>query len=188
MVVTNASGSINPTYNVGDLCLLLDHISIPSLSGNNPLRGPNVEQFGPRFPPMSIAYPFELRQKAVQACKDVNFDISCVHEGVYAFVGGPSYETPAELRALRSLGCDVVGMSTVPEIITASHCGLKVLAMALVTNKVVIRSAVRVLPIEGEQLCQDDGPPPASHEEVLATSKARASDMKKIVRRIAQLL
>jgi len=128
VVLTNASGGIDPSYQPGELVLVSDHIN---LMGMNPLVGPNDEQIGPRFPDMSEAYSREYREIARQAGAELGMDLK---EGVYAGVLGPSYETPAEIRFLRAIGADLVGMSTVPEVIAANHLGMKVLAISCVTN------------------------------------------------------
>ena len=128
VVFTNAAGGINPAYSRGGLVVIADHIN---LQGSNPLAGPNDDALGPRFPDMSEAYPIALRRTA----KDVADDL-CIplDEGVYAGMLGPSYETPAEIRYLRTIGADLVGMSTVAEVIVANHMGLRVLAISCVTN------------------------------------------------------
>jgi purine-nucleoside phosphorylase len=128
MVFTNAAGGINPTLERGGLVLISDHIN---LQGSNPLVGPNDDLLGPRFPDMSEAYSREYREIAKLVAAKL-----CVFmtEGVYAAMLGPSYETPAEIRYLRSIGADVVGMSTVPEVIVANHMGMKVLGISCVTN------------------------------------------------------
>jgi purine-nucleoside phosphorylase len=128
LVLTNAAGGINPAYQPGQLVLIADHIN---LLGQNPLTGPNDEALGPRFPDMTEAYSKEFREFAHAAGKDIGLDLA---EGVYAAVPGPSYETPAEIRYLRSIGADLVGMSTVPETIAANHMGMKVLGISCVTN------------------------------------------------------
>jgi purine-nucleoside phosphorylase len=128
LVVTNAAGGVNLSYKPGDLVLISDHIN---LMGVNPLTGPNDEAFGPRFPDMSEAYSCEYRKIAKQAAARLGITLN---EGVYAGVSGPSYETPAEIRFLRTAGADLVGMSTVPEVIAASHMGIKVLGISCVTN------------------------------------------------------
>jgi len=128
LVVTNAAGGINEKLNVGDLMLITDHINF---MGANPLVGPNDEKIGPRFPPMSRAYTPELQEVARRVAKEVGFNLA---EGVYVAMSGPSYETPAEIRMLKGFGADVVGMSTVPEVIAAAHCGLKVIGISCVTN------------------------------------------------------
>ncbi len=128
LVMTNATGGINLDYSVGDLVLLKDHINF---MGTNPLIGPNVDEFGPRFCDMSYVYTKELRDLAKETAKELNIDLK---EGVYVACTGPSYETPAEIRMFRTMGADMVGMSTVPEAIVASHAGLKILTISLITN------------------------------------------------------
>ena len=124
VILTNAAGGINAAYQPGDLVLISDHIN---LMGANPLIGPNDDALGPRFPDMSEAYPQRLRHLA-KATGLIH------HEGVYAGLAGPSYETPAEIRYLRTIGADLVGMSTVPETIVANHMGMEVLGISCVTN------------------------------------------------------
>lgn len=128
VVLTNAAGGVNPNYQPGQLVLIADHIN---LLGQNPLTGPNDENLGPRFPDMSEAYSKRYREIAREAGKDMGMELA---EGVYAAVPGPSYETPAEIRWLRTIGADLVGMSTVPETIAANHMGLRVLGISCVTN------------------------------------------------------
>jgi purine-nucleoside phosphorylase len=128
LVLTNAAGGINPAYGQGALVVLSDHIN---LQGSNPLNGPNDERFGTRFPGMSEAYSSRYRQMAQDAARELGIDLK---EGVYAALTGPSYETPAEIRYLRAIGADLVGMSTVPEVIVARHMGINVLAISCVTN------------------------------------------------------
>ncbi|KAK2797599.1 hypothetical protein FQN51_008394 [Onygenales sp. PD_10] len=189
IVVTNAAGGLNPEYEVGDIVVLNDHIFLAGLSGIHPLRGPNADEFGPRFPPLSDAYDLGLRRATHQAWQKVVGEghVRRVHEGVYAFVGGPSYETRAECRLLRQLGADVVGMSTVPEIIVARHCGIKVLAMSLVTNKAVLspvpRGDDRLLQsstVDELNTIVEEGK--ANHEEVLEAGRNAAVDMQKLVK------
>jgi len=128
IVFTNAAGGIDLSYKQGGLVLISDHIN---LQGTNPLIGPNDDSLGPRFPDMSDAYSAEYRAIARQVASELSIDLP---EGVYAAVSGPSYETPAEIRYLRVIGADLVGMSTVPEVIIANHAGLKCLAISCVTN------------------------------------------------------
>ena len=128
VILTNAAGGINTSYKPGDLVLISDHIN---LLGANPLTGPNDDSLGPRFPDMSEAYSCEFREIAKAAGAQIGLDLK---EGVYAAMPGPSYETPAEIRFLRTIGADLVGMSTVPETIAANHLGMKVLAISCVTN------------------------------------------------------
>jgi purine-nucleoside phosphorylase len=128
VVLTNAAGGVKASYNPGQLVLISDHIN---LLGQNPLTGPNDESLGPRFPDMSEAYSKRYREIARQAGKAMGLELA---EGVYAALPGPSYETPAEIRYLRTIGADLVGMSTVPEAIAANHMGMKVLGISCVTN------------------------------------------------------
>lgn len=127
-LLTNAAGGINSNLKQGCLVVLSDHIN---LQGGNPLIGPNEPRFGPRFPDMTEAYARDYRNIAMEEGRRIGIDI---FEGVYAALTGPSYETPAEIRYLRAIGADTVGMSTVPEVIVARHCGIKVLAISCVTN------------------------------------------------------
>ena len=127
-ILTNAAGGINTGYKQGALVLVRDHIN---LMGVNPLIGPNDERFGPRFPDMSKAYSAPYREIAAAEARQLKMEIG---EGVYAALSGPSYETPAEIRYLRTIGADLVGMSTVPEVIVARHMGIEVLGISCVTN------------------------------------------------------
>jgi purine-nucleoside phosphorylase len=147
MVFTNAAGGINLALQRGGLVLISDHIN---LQGGNPLVGPNDDALGPRFPDMSDAYSRQYRERARQVAAELGIAIT---EGVYAAMLGPSYETPAEIRYLRVIGADLVGMSTVPEAIVANHMGMKVLGISCVTNM-----AAGVLPETR-----------INHEEVLET-------------------
>lgn len=162
MVFTNAAGGINLTYSQGALVLICDHIN---LQGTNPLIGPNDDTLGPRFPDMSEAYSEHYRHVAKLVAAEQHISLA---EGVYAALSGPSYETPAEIRYLRTIGADLVGMSTVPEVIVANHMRLKVLAISCVTNM-----AAGILPQK------------INHEEVLETG-ARVRD--KLVRFLRELL
>ena len=125
---SNAAGGVNLEFSVGDLMIIEDHINF---MGRNPLTGPNDEEVGPRFCDMTFAYTPALRELALKVAAEQGV---AVRTGVYLGYMGPSYETPAEIRAFRTLGADAVGMSTVPEVIAASHCGLPVLAISLITN------------------------------------------------------
>jgi purine-nucleoside phosphorylase len=128
LFLTNASGGINPDFHPGDLVTISDHIN---LSGRNPLVGPNIAELGPRFPDMGNAYDKDLREILQSIGKNHHIEMK---SGVYCSVLGPTYETPAEIRMLRTLGADLVGMSTVPEVIAANHLGLKVAGVACITN------------------------------------------------------
>lgn len=128
VILTNAAGAVNTSFKPGDIMIIKDHIK---LMGASPLRGPNVEEFGPRFNDMSKVYDKDLIFIAKKSAEKIDLDI---REGSYYFCPGPQFETPAEIRAIRILGGDAVGMSTVTEAITASHCGIKVLGLSLMTN------------------------------------------------------
>lgn len=128
LVVTNAAGGINISYQSGELMLISDHIN---LTGRNPLVGPNEESIGPRFPDMSAPYSKRLRELATAVASEQGF---ALQEGVYVGLLGPSYETPAEIRMLRTLGADAVGMSTVAEVIAAKHAGMEVLGISCISN------------------------------------------------------
>ena len=128
VILTNAAGGINLEYKQGALVVITDHLN---LQGQNPLAGPNDERYGPRFPDMSQAYWKPYREMALQAAKKLG---KTLYQGVYAGLLGPSYETPAEIRYLRTIGADLVGMSTISEVIAARHMGVKVLAISCVTN------------------------------------------------------
>jgi purine-nucleoside phosphorylase len=160
-ILTNAAGGINLDYGQGRLVVMKDHIN---LQGQNPLVGPEDPRFGQRFIDMTEAYSRSFRQMAQLAAKKLGFELA---EGVYAGLLGPSYETPAEIRYLRSIGADLVGMSTVPEVIAARQMGIKVLAISCVTNM-----AAGVL---DQQL---------NHEEVLATGKRVAGQFTTLLREV----
>ncbi|SFP26951.1 purine-nucleoside phosphorylase [Oscillibacter sp. PC13] len=128
MIITNAAGAVNTAFSAGDIMLITDHIK---LFGVSPLCGPNLEEFGPRFPDASHIYTPALQDVARQTAQTLDIPL---REGVYMYFPGPQYETPAEVRAARVLGADAVGMSTVPEAIVAAHCGMQVLGFTLCTN------------------------------------------------------
>merc|ERR1711962_1070920 len=165
IVVTNAGGGLNSAFNVGDIMLLKDHINLPGFACANPLRGPNDERFGPRFFPCNDLYNPVYRSYARRLAREMNID-GIVREGVYAMVGGPNYETVAELRLLRELGVDSVGMSTIPETIVAHHCGMKVFACSLITNMCVVEYGTGI---------------DTNHDEVIEVGKRRANDMKDFI-------
>ncbi|XP_037690365.1 purine nucleoside phosphorylase-like [Choloepus didactylus] len=165
LVVTNAAGGLNPRFEVGDIMLIRDHINMLGFSGQSPLRGPNDERFGPRFPAMSDAYDHNLRQKAHCAWKQMGEQRE-LQEGTYVMAGGPNFETIAECHLLLNLGADTVGMSTVPEVIVARHCGLRVFGFSLITNKVIMSY---------ESLEK------ANHEEVLQSGKQAAQKLEQFV-------
>ena len=154
LVLTNAAGGLNPDFEPGELMLVTDHLN---LSGDNPLLGPNVDSLGPRFPALADAYDSELARRAREAAAATG---TTLHEGVYIMLAGPSYETRAELRMLRGLGADAVGMSTVPEVIVARHAGVRVLTISVITNKAT-----------------PDVTQPATHEEVIEMGRVGAAHL-----------
>ena len=145
LVLTNAAGGINPAYGQGALVMLRDHIN---LQGQNPLTGANDERFGHRFPDMTYTYSKRFREIALDEAKKHSI---APHEGVYAALAGPSYETPAEIRYLRTIGADLVGMSTVPEAIAARHMGIEVLAISCVTN---MAAGIMDKPLDHEEVLE----------------------------------
>ncbi|XP_022646555.1 purine nucleoside phosphorylase-like isoform X2 [Varroa jacobsoni] len=165
LVVTNAAGGLNPSLKTGDIMLIKDHINFAGLAGNHPLRGLNDDRWGPRFSNMNCAYDPELLRLARDAALEVGAG-SFLKEGVYCMLGGPSFETVAEVKMLRLLGADCVGMSTSHEVIVAKHCGLRVVGLSLITNEAVAS-------YEANQF--------ACHDEVLATARQRATVLEKIV-------
>ncbi|NOU99814.1 purine-nucleoside phosphorylase [Paenibacillus planticolens] len=131
LVVTNAAGGMNPSFAAGDLMLITDHINF---TGANPLIGPNIAELGPRFPDMSEAYNRKLREMAEAKAAELNIPLQ---QGVYVSVSGPTYCTPAELKMLAGIGGDAIGMSTVPEVIAANHCGMQVVGITCITDMAI---------------------------------------------------
>ena len=152
LVLTNAAGGVNWDFNVGDIMLITDHINF---MGANPLRGTNDDSIGPRFCDMTHTYTPELQEKALSVAKKQNI---LLQKGVYLGYMGPSFETPAEIRAFRVLGADAVGMSTVPEAIAASHCGLPVVALSLITNMAAGMAGKRLDGAEVIEIADRRGP------------------------------
>jgi len=134
VILTNAAGGLNRDYHVGDLMLLNDHINLVGITGSNPLMGPNDESIGPRFLGMVHTYDQALRDAALRVAREANITL---HQGAYVWLSGPNFETPAEIRMLRTLGGDAVGMSTVPEVLVARHAGMRVLAVSGITNEAI---------------------------------------------------
>lgn len=163
IIITNAAGGVNESFKPGDLMLISDHISFFSES---PLRGANMDELGTRFPDMSQAYDRQLINMAKEASNDINLDIKT---GIYAYTKGPMYETPAEIRALRVLGADAVGMSTVPEVIAAKHAGMSVLGISCITN---MASGILEKPL--------------SHEEVMIVAKEVEGKFSMLVEKIIE--
>ena len=165
LIVSNVSGGMHPLWSTGDLVLISDHIN---LLGDNPLAGPNNDAEGPRFPDMSAAYDPELRKLA----RDVALEHQIVlREGVYVAVPGPNLETRAEYRMLRALGADVVGMSTVPEVITAIHQGMRVLGLSIITDT-----------------CLPDALEPTSVEQIIAVARRAEPKLAAVVRGVLEQL
>jgi purine-nucleoside phosphorylase len=170
LIVTNAAGGLNPAFRPGDVMLIRDHINLVGMTGLNPLRGPNLDRFGPRFPDMSCAYDPDLRAvvRAVAAREQVP-----LHEGVYVCLAGPSFETPADIRFLRIIGADAVGMSTVPEVTVARHGGMRVLGLSGISNVAVSEEGSA-----GE----------TTHEEVLEAGRLLAPRMEALIRGVLRRL
>ena len=161
LIVTNAAGAINPDYNPGDLMMITDHIGLIGMAGQNPLRGPNLDEFGPRFPDMSQPYDKDFMEIARRISQENHLGM---HEGVYVSLSGPSFETPADLRFLRAIGADAVGMSTVPEVIIARHGGMRVLGISGISNKANL-----------------DGSTITTHDEVLEAGKVLVPKLTQVI-------
>jgi len=168
MIVTNAAGGVNPNWKIGDVMCIMDHIGMPCLVGSNPCFGHNDEALGPRFMPTSNVYNKEMQSYVVKAAKTLKYDF-VRPSGCYAMVSGPTYESTTEVKFFRQVGADSVGMSTVPEIIAAHHCGIKVIGLSLITN-------IACMP--GEDA------PAASHAEVLEVANSRAGQVQTLVAQI----
>ena len=168
LIVTNAAGAVNPSFEPGDLMLITDHLNLIGMAGLNPLRGPNLDEIGPRFPDLGRAYDRQLCNMASQVATEKGIKLQ---QGVYVCLAGPSFETPADLRFLRTSGVDAVGMSTVPEVITARHGGLRVLGISGISNKANL-----------------DGDTITSHEEVLAAGDVIVPKLTTLIRGVLQRL
>lgn len=168
LVVTNAAGGVNPSFEPGDLMLITDHINLIGMTGPNPLRGPNLDEFGPRFPDMSQAYDRNLSDLARSAARTENISLK---EGVYICLAGPSFETPADLRFLRAIGADAVGMSTVPEVTIANHGNTSVLGISGISNKANL-----------------DGNTITTHEEVIEAGKVIVPKLSALIRGVLRRL
>lgn len=207
IILTNAAGGLNPDFAVPTICVVKDHISLPALSGLNPLVGPNDDSAGPRFPPMSNAYDNELQRIAFKAGLMLDLPSELLQSGIYCQVTGPNYETRADCKFLReAMGADLVGMSTVPEVIVARHAGMRVLCLSLVTNKVVstpyrdVRAEARAelegssgsvassetksAPAKKQQEKEEEA---VGHEEVLETGRLASKNMSSLVTKIVEL-
>jgi purine-nucleoside phosphorylase len=163
LILSNAAGGLNPNFQTGDIMVLRDHIN---LTGSNPLTGPNEDSWGIRFPDMTRAYNENLAMLAIRAGKDVNIRLQA---GVYVGLKGPSLETPAEIRFLRTIGADAVGFSTALEVIAAVHAGMKVLGLSTITN-----------------IHNPDDPEPSSVEEIIAVAQAAAPKLEEIIRKVIE--
>ena len=161
LIVTNAAGGINPQFEPGDVMLIVDHINLVGMTGFNPLRGPNLAEFGPRFPDMSQAYDRAYMDIVRQVAKQSGITL---REGVYIGLSGPSFETPADLRFLRAVGADAVGMSTVAEVTVARHAGMRVLGSSGISNKANL-----------------DGSTVTTHQEVLEAGRVIAPKLQAII-------
>ncbi len=168
LIVTNAAGAINPDFQPGDVMLILDNLNLSAMMGLNPLIGPNLDVFGPRFPDMSQAYDRKLCELAREYAKKKNIRL---REGVYAGLSGPSFESPADLRFLHMAMADAVGMSTVPEVIVARHGGTRVLGFSGISNKANL-----------------DGNTMTSHEEVLAAGATIVPILEELIRGVLKAL
>jgi purine-nucleoside phosphorylase len=168
LIVTNAAGAVNPDFSPGELMLITDHLNLVGMAGQSPLRGPNLEVFGPRFPDMSRAYDRALMDLARTVAKEQHV---ILRQGIYACLAGPSFETPADLRFLRAAGVDAVGMSTVPEVTVARHGGMRVLGISGISNKANL-----------------DGATPTTHEEVLQAGEAIGPTLGGLIRGVVRRL
>lgn len=168
LIVTNAAGGINQDFEPGDVMLITDHLNLLGMAGESPLRGPNLDQIGPRFPDMGRAYDRELGEIARQVAKENEITL---REGVYVCLAGPSFETPADLHFLKALGVDAVGMSTVPEVTVARHGDMRVLGLSTISNKANL-----------------DGNTFTTHEEVLEAGKIVIPRLVKIIRGVLKRL
>lgn len=166
LFVTNAAGAVNPAFEPGDLMLITDHLNLIGMSGPNPLRGPNLDELGPRFPDMSQAYDPALCALARQVAATEAIQL---HEGNYICLAGPSFETPADLRFLKAIGVDAVGMSTVPEVTVARHAGQRVLGISGISNKANL-----------------DGNTATTHEEVLEAGRIMVPKLKTLIQGVLQ--
>lgn len=170
LIVTNAAGGLNPEYNVGDIMVIQDHFGLPCVAGNTPLRGINEDTLGPRFPAVSDAFDEKLQDFVIECAKKHKIENLIRKNGTYCFVAGPQYESKAESRFLRdAVKGDAVGMSTIPEVLAAKHCGMKILGLSLITNKVVVSKEQNIH---------------ASHAEVLDASKKAGIYVQNIVKEL----
>jgi purine-nucleoside phosphorylase len=170
VMLTNAAGGVNKAFKAGELMLITDHVNILGMTGANPLRGPNDDTLGPRFPDMSQVYDAELCKLALDAAKEANIPL---HQGVYVCLAGPSFETPADIRFLKLLGADAVGMSTVPEATVAIHGGMRVMGVSGISNTAMDSA---------------DKAAVTTHEEVLAAGMVMVPRLEAILRGVLRKL
>ncbi len=168
LIVTNAAGGVNQNFEAGDVMLMTDHINFPGMAGHSPLRGPNLDDLGPRFPDMSQAYDRELQRIAREVAAELGIEL---RTGVYFFLAGPLFETPAELQFLKANGADSVGMSTVPEVTAARHAGMRVLGLSGITNMTSL-----------------DGSHEATHKETLSVSSIIAPKLGRLIKGVVARL
>jgi purine-nucleoside phosphorylase len=168
VVITNAAGAINPNFSPGDVMLIVDQLNLIGMAGLSPLRGPNDDSLGPRFPDMSIPFDREYRAVALSVAQAAKLTL---HQGVYAGLAGPSFESPADLRFLQTAGADAVGMSTVAEVVVARHGGLRVLAFSGISNKANL-----------------DGSTLTTHDEVLEAGKTLVPKLTTLLRGVLKQL
>lgn len=179
LIASNAAGGLNPMYKVGDIMLIKDHVNLMGFAGNNPLRGPNDGQFGDRFFAMTRAYNRKLLKNARNIADDLGFG-SEIQVGTYTCMGGPNYETTAELVALKGMGIDAVGMSTVHEVIAARHCGIISFAFSLITNICVTEDM--------DDDDDDEDVNQANCEEVLHVGKSKEQTLKLLVENVVKFI
>jgi purine-nucleoside phosphorylase len=172
LIVTNAAGGLNRGFEMGDLMLITDHINLVGMAGFNPLRGPNDERLGPRFVDMSSAYDVGLRDLALSAAQELDLEL---RQGTYAMSAGPTFETPADVRFLRLIGADAVGMSTVPEVIVARHEGMRVLGLSHISN---------VIPSSDAPHREEPGKEQGLHQEVLEAGSRVVPKLSLLIRSI----
>ncbi|KAF8496913.1 hypothetical protein JB92DRAFT_2988852 [Gautieria morchelliformis] len=193
ILITNAAGSLNPKLAVGTIVVVQDHIALPNLTGFHPLLGPQTDVSLPRFLPLSDAYSRRLRKLVFMAAHSLNLPENALAEGTYAWVSGPTYETPAEGRFLRAAGADVVGMSTIPEVLAAREMGIEVSVLSLVTNAVVIPEGYSSIREEVEaelagRAVKDVPDAIVAHEEVLEVGREKADVMRLLVEKVVELI
>ena len=178
LLITNAAGGVDKSFKPGDIMVIEDHISLPNLAGISPLRGPNIAEFGVRFP--SLCEPYERRSYNLikEAAKSAGIAEDAIKIGTYVCQFGPAYETRAEVRFLRTIGGSAAGMSTIPEVVVAVHAGIKVIAFSLIANKMM----------DSENLDDIGSEAEVTHEEVLATATQRSQQLESMVYHLAPMI